>query len=96
MTTPNPPVRVSRFEVRRRVSGEAPMSDGSRQPYLLIQIRDRETGEIRTRWLPMVACLLCIPGGPVQGSKATDEQIIQAVMGDEHIFSGTPTHRDVS
>ena len=98
MTTPisKPPVRTSRFEVSRRISGTANMSDGSTRPGLFIRIKDKETGEYRTRWMSMVACLLCLPGGAVQGDEATDDQIIQAVLGDEHIFSGTPTYEDVT
>lgn len=92
----NPSVRVSRFEVSRRISGTAKMSDGSTRPGLFIQIKDKKTGQSRTGWLSMVASTLCLPGGSVQGDEATDEQIIQAVMGDEHIFTGTPTHQDVS
>lgn len=98
MTTPvsNPPVRVSRFEVSRRISGIANMSDGSKRPALFIRIKDKETGKYRTGWVSMVACLLCLPGGAVQGDKATDDQIIQGVLGDEHIFSGAPSYEDVS
>jgi len=98
MTTPvsNPPVRASRFEVSRRISGTAKMSDGSTRPNLFIQIRDKETKQVRTRWIGMVANIMCLPEGAVQGDMATDDQIIRAVLGDEHIFSGAPTYEDVS
>jgi hypothetical protein len=72
------------------------MSDGSKRPALFIRIKDKETSKYRTGWVSMVACLLCLPGGAVQGDVATDDQIIDAVLGDEHIFSGAPSYGDVS
>jgi hypothetical protein len=36
------------------------------------------------------ACTMCLPGDSVRGVDATDDQILQAVLGDEHIFSGAP------
>lgn len=34
---------------------------------------------------------LALPGGCVQATEATDEQILQAFLGDEHIFTGEKT-----
>lgn len=37
--------------------------------------------------------LLCaLPEGGVRGVDATDDQLVRAILGDEHVFSGAPSY----
>lgn len=85
--------RVGPYEVRFLVSGVARMSTGIRgqtreEPAIWAYIY-RE-GRLITR-SSLNAATMCLPGGSVRGPEATASEIVLAVLGDEHIFTGERT-----
>jgi len=92
-------VSVNRFIVERKTAGTARMSRGFGQdcweePAVTAIIRERPTGAVRAR-VSLNSTTMCLPEGHPRGVDATDDQIIRAVMGDEHIITGTPTFEEV-
>jgi len=93
-----PLVNVSRFTVERKTRGIAHMSRGLNdrwdEPAVYAVIRERSTGRVEAG-VSLNSTTMCLPEGHPRGVDATDDQIIRAVMGDEHILTGTPTFGDV-
>jgi len=95
-----PLVNVGRFTVERRTAGIAHMSRGYDpqdrwdEPAVYAVIRERSTGRVEAG-VSLNSATMCLPGGGIRGVDATDDQIIRAVMGDEHILTGAPTFEDV-
>jgi len=91
-------VSVNRFTVERRTAGIAHMSRGLGdrwdEPSVTAVIRERSSGAVRA-CVSLNSTTMCLSEGHPRGVDATDDQIIRAVMGDEHIFTGAPTFEDV-
>ena len=92
----NVQVITERYEVRRRNIGPVTMSKGLSAEY-------QEEGVIASIWregrfiagpINLNCTTMCLPGHHVRGIEATDEEVIQAVIGDEHIYTGAPSFPD--
>ena len=92
-----PPINAGRFRVRRHtsktqvahmtrgVSGTPSCKkwDEPRISHRVIDTKnDRLVGTVGN------GTSLCLPEGSVRATEASDEQIIRAVVGDEHIYTG--------
>ena len=79
--------RVTRHETGALVT----MADGTTQPETYARIFDGDEYVTQVR---LNATTFCAPQpyGAGVGTNATDEQIILAVLGDEHIFTGAPVN----
>jgi hypothetical protein len=86
------------YTVRRVVDGMVTMCgpwDPTTRTYATRQ-EPRQTAYVKADGVTVATVelngtLLCLPEGGVRGVDGTDEQIIRAVLGDEHIFTGAPT-----
>jgi hypothetical protein len=80
--------RFPGYAVHRQESGIAKMSQGERsweEPQIWARITDPR-GRTVERNICLNSLTCCIPGGPVRGVDATDEQLLEAVLGDESVF----------
>ena len=97
-----PPINIGRFKVRRHTSKTqvAHMTRGIsgtpgyrvwEEPRICHRVIDTKNGHL----VGTVGngTTLCLPGGSVRATEATDEQIIQAVVGDQHIFTGERSYQ---
>jgi hypothetical protein len=57
------------------------------EPAVFARVIRKSDGVPVSDSIPLNCTLFCLPGGNVQGIDATDEQIIEAVVGDEHIYN---------
>ena len=96
------PINVGRFEVRRHTSKKqvARMSRGIRgtprheeweEPRICHRVIDTKNGRLVGK--VGNSTTLCLAGGSVRATEASDEQIIRAVVGDEHIYTGERSYR---
>jgi len=80
--------RFPGFTVTRRESGVAKMSQGEKsweEPEVWATIKNPK-GRTVERDIHLNSMLCCLPGGSVRGIEATDEQLLEAVLGDESVF----------
>lgn len=81
--------RFQGYTVHRRESGVAKMAQGERsweEPQIWARITDPKGRAVVGRELCLNSMLCCIPGGHVRGVDATNEQLLEAVLGDESVF----------
>jgi hypothetical protein len=85
------PVITERYEVRRCNIGPVTMSKGQEAGITATIWRD---GRFIAGPIHLNYTMMCLPGHHVRGIEATDDEIIQAVIGDEHIYTGAPSFPD--
>ena len=97
-----PPTGENRFEVRRHTSRTRtarmfrgiPGTPGCEQweePRICHRVIDTQNG--RSVGTVSNGTTLCLPEGSVRATQASDQQIIRAVVGDEHVYTGERSYR---